>query len=189
MSAPTRKTPFPGIGSPGSATAGDASAIAATQATNPADARDTIAGCMIVHSPLCCPPNGSVCPSVLEHPVIGKTGAVPLSGISAYACSGRVSLDFSRDCVWHGVRLTKAPVLHWITSPVSPGAIAGHCALYRRPTTAGVRPLPHAMAGGPVPARRDPSGPDRRPPRSWSAETPTAPRQDRRLGGPWCKAA
>src|ERR1700757_1397866 len=53
MSGPTTKTPFPGIGSIGSATAAGASAIAATRATNAADRR-SVAG--IFFSPYACPP-------------------------------------------------------------------------------------------------------------------------------------
>jgi hypothetical protein len=61
MSGPTIKTPFPGIGSIGSATAGGADATTTAQVTNPAIARDTGAADIF-------PPgkfarfSGSVCP-------------------------------------------------------------------------------------------------------------------------------
>src|ERR1700730_12606634 len=61
MSGPTWNTPLPGIWSLGSARVGDATAIALAQATNPGNARDTIAGRML--SSL----YGCVCPGRLEH--------------------------------------------------------------------------------------------------------------------------
>jgi hypothetical protein len=70
MSGPTTKTPFPGIGSIGSATAGGASAATATHATNTADAR-IVGDNFSLH--IAATPDGSVCRSVLEQqPIAGN---------------------------------------------------------------------------------------------------------------------